>query len=89
MGNWHRNLFAGLDTTPDVPMDARLVIVEDVAGAPAPERLAVTWLEAIGLDRSVPRRGLAVEPPAVADPLIGMPHVRVLRPLGPRLVGPA
>ena len=30
MGNWHRNLFA-VDHTPDVPMDARLVVVEDGA----------------------------------------------------------
>ena len=29
MGNWHRNLFAGADHTPDVPTDARLVVVEE------------------------------------------------------------
>src|SRR5262245_40038446 len=31
MGHWHRNLFA-LDHTPDVPMDARLVVVEERCG---------------------------------------------------------
>ena len=89
MGNWHRNLFAGLDATPDVPLDARLVIVEDVSGSTVPGGVSVTWMEAVGLDRSVGRRGLAVEPPALADPLIGMPHIRVLRPIGPRLVARA
>jgi len=29
MGNWHRNVFAGVDQTPDVGTDARLVVVED------------------------------------------------------------
>jgi hypothetical protein len=28
MGPWHRNLFSGLDHTPEIPMDARLVVVE-------------------------------------------------------------
>ena len=42
--------------TPDVPLDARLVIVEDVGGSMVPGGVSVTWLEAIGLDRSVGRR---------------------------------
>jgi hypothetical protein len=83
MDNWHRNLFDA-EQTPDVGPDTRLVVVE--AGAAAiPGRLAVTWMQAVGLDRSVPRRGLAVTTPAVADGLAGAPGVRVLKPLAPRL----
>src|SRR5687767_12591838 len=29
MGNWHRNLFDGVAHSPDVPLDARLVVVEE------------------------------------------------------------
>ena len=87
MGNWHRNLFGGVDHTPDVPMDARLVVVEDDGGSTSPHGVSVTWMEAVGLDRSVRRRGLAVMPPATADRLIGARGIRVLRPLGPRLRG--
>ena len=86
MDNWHRNLFAGVDPTPDVPMDARLVVVED--GGPAlPGHVSVRWMEAVGLDRSVQRRGLAVMAPATADPLVGASGIRVLKPIGPRLRG--
>ena len=85
MGNWHRNLFGGVDHTPDVPMDARLVVVEDDASAALPARARVQWMDAVGLDRSVKRRGLAMMPPATADPLTGTPGIRVLRPIGPRL----
>lgn len=84
MNNWHRNLFAR-DHTPDVPMDARLVIVEDTGGAPLPAGSSLIWMDASGLDRSVPRRGLAVMPPATADGLVGRAALRVLRPLGARL----
>ena len=87
MGNWHRNLFGGVDHTPDVPMDARLVVVEDDGGSALPDRVSVQWMEAVGLDRSVPRRGLAVMPPATADRLVGTQGIRVLRPTGPRLRG--
>ena len=86
MGNWHRNLFS-IDHTPDVPMDARLVVVEDGAGSTLPEGVSVQWMEAVELDRSVPRRGLAVMSPAAAERLVGTPGLRVLRPLGPRLQG--
>ncbi len=85
MGNWHRNLFGGVDHTPDVPMDARLVLVEDDGGAALPDRVPVKWMDAVGLDRSGRRRGLAVMSPATADRLAGTQGIRVLRPLGPRL----
>lgn len=86
MGNWHRNLFGGVEHTPEVPMDARLVVVED-DGGPLPDGAVVSWMEAVGLDRGVPRRGLAVMGPASADRLVGVRGIRVLRPIGPRLRG--
>lgn len=84
MNNWHRNLFA-LDHTPDVPMEARLVVIETEGAAALPNDTSITWMETVGLDRSVPRRGLAVMPPATADRLAGIPGLRVLKPIGPRL----
>lgn len=86
MGHWHRNLFAR-DHTPDVPMEARLVVVETEGASSAPAGMPVTWMEAVGLDRSVQRRGLAVMPPAAADRLAGTPGLRVLKPIGARLRG--
>ena len=85
MGHWHRNLFDGVDHTPDVPMDARLLVIEADGGSALPDRLAVEWMKAVGLDRSVPRRGLAVVPPGTGDRLAGTRGVRVLKPIGPRL----
>ena len=84
MNNWPRNLFA-LDHTPDVPMEARLVVVESDGAAGLPNGASVTWMDAVGLDRSAPRRGLAVMPPATADFLAGATGIRVLKPIGPRL----
>ena len=87
MGNWHRNLFVGVDPTPDVAPDTRLVVVEADGASKLPAGAPVAWMEAVGLDRSVPRRGLAVMPPATADRLVGTPGIRVLKPIGPRLRG--
>jgi hypothetical protein len=84
MGQWHRNLF-DRDHTPDVPMDARLVVVEDGSGPALPDHVSVRWMQAVGLDCSVPRRGLVVIPPAKADQLVGTPGIRVLKPIGARL----
>ena len=86
MGHWHRNLFDA-DHTPDVPMDARLVVVEEGGGPALPDHVSVRWMEAVGLDRSVPRRGLAVMPPMTGDRLVGTPGLRVLKPIGARLRG--
>jgi hypothetical protein len=85
MGNWHRNLFDGVDHTPDVSMDARLLVVEADGGSALPDRVSVEWMKAVGLDRSVQRRGLAVVPPGTGDRLAGTRGVRVLKPIGPRL----
>jgi hypothetical protein len=82
MNNWHRNVLAGIDTTPDVPMEGALIVVEDGVTVPIP----VQWGETVGLDRSVLRRGIAtVAARAGADSLIGQPGVRVCRPLTPRM----
>lgn len=82
MNNWHRNVLRGIDETPDVPESGALVVVEDGADAPLPLR----WTEAIGLDRTVTRRGFAVVPNlADAIGLLGRPGIRVCRPLTPRL----
>ena len=84
MNNWDRNLFA-LDHTPDVPMDARLVVIEIDGAAALPEGVSVTWMDAVGLDRSVQSRGLAVLPPAIAERLAGTSDLRILKPIGSRL----
>jgi hypothetical protein len=85
MNNWHRNLFDGVEHTPDVPMDARLLVIEPDGGAALPATISVAWMSAVGLDRTVDRRGLAVVPAPAAQALAGAPGIRVLRPLGPRL----
>ena len=86
MGHWHRNLFAR-EHTPEVPMDTRLVVLEDGSGPALPDHVSVWWMEAVGLDCSVSRRGLAVMPPVTADRLVGTPGIRVLKPIGERLRG--
>jgi hypothetical protein len=85
MGHWHRNLFDGVEHTPDVPMDAYLLVIEPDGAAALPATLPVTWMRAVGLDRTVERRGLAVVPAANGERFVGTPGVRVLRPLGLRL----
>jgi hypothetical protein len=85
MANWHRNVFRGVDHTPDVAEGERLVIVEHDCDRSLPRDAVVHWMEAVGLDRSVRRRGLAVMAAGQADLLVDTPGVRVLKPLGPRL----
>jgi hypothetical protein len=85
MNNWHRNVFDGLEHTPDVSMDSRLLVVEAHAGTALPSGVKVAWMTAVGLDRSVPRRGLAVVEAAAAHRFVGTPGIRVMKPLGPRL----
>jgi hypothetical protein len=81
---YRRNLFAGLETAPDVPADHAL-IVADRQGPADPPGLTLTWLEAAGLDRSTPYRGIAVVGRAAADALAGS-DVAVYRPVTARTV---
>jgi RimJ/RimL family protein N-acetyltransferase len=54
-----RNLFDGLDSAPEVAPDAVLAVLD----RDAPEPLSrITWLRAVGLDRSTAYRGIAVLP---------------------------
>jgi hypothetical protein len=58
--HYHRNLFDGLDVAPAVPSDAVLLVAD--RAAPEPADAALTWLRAVGLDRSTPFRAIAVLP---------------------------
>ena len=69
MGQWlplidraqyHRNLFAGLDSAPEVPDTGLLLVADRDEPEPLLGGIAWTWLEAVGLDRSTPYRGIAV-----------------------------
>jgi hypothetical protein len=61
------------------------VVVERGCESSMPRDADMRWMEAIGLDQSVRRRGLAPMQPAQADMLAGTPGIRVLKALGPRL----
>ena len=82
MVNWHRNVYDGVEHTPDVSAADRLLVVEDGFEAPVP----LIWLIAIGLDKSPARRAIGVATAAVAENLVGQPGARVCRPLTPRLM---
>jgi hypothetical protein len=80
---YRRNLFDGLDAAPDVP-DGAVLIVVDRARPDAVPGLALTWLRAVGLDRSTPYRGLAVVDRAAAARL-AVSDAGVYRPVSPRV----
>jgi hypothetical protein len=65
MIRWHRNLYGGLDATPEVANDAYLVFIDakrDVAEREiaVPAGVRIHWLTLVGLDRTIPHRGIAV-----------------------------
>jgi hypothetical protein len=83
--NWSRNLFDGIDATPTVPLEGGLLVVEE-GGEGIPDGLSVIWLNSIGLDQDVARRGFAVvDDIEMARPAVGAAGIRVLKPLIPRL----
>ena len=84
--NWHRNLYAGVDATPDVAMDAHLLVAEADANLPASLASVVTWLEPAGLDRSAGRRGIAVLGPGrLSAGQFGHVGLRIFKPITPRI----
>lgn len=85
--NWHRNLLAGRETTPEVPDGKFLLLLRDAEMIDLPGGTVVDWLDCIGLDRSVARCGLAV----IGDPapLAGLAErderVRLFRPISAKI----
>jgi hypothetical protein len=90
MGEWRemidreqyrRNLFDGLDEAASVDRDGALI----VADRPAPVDLdavpSVTWLRAVGIDKSTPYRGIAVTSGDDLEGLAGIPDLAIYRPL--------
>ncbi|MEA2963264.1 MAG: hypothetical protein QOI46_3362, partial [Alphaproteobacteria bacterium] len=62
---WHRNLYSGLDATPEVANDAYLLFIDakrEVAEREiaVPPEVHIHWLTLVGLDRTIPDRGIAV-----------------------------
>ena len=86
MNNWSRNVFDGVLKTPEVPLDAHLLLIEE--GALAPKGISVTWLDSVGLDKSVERRAIGVCHSAIKAPHLSISQgIRLLIPLTPRLKG--
>jgi hypothetical protein len=84
--NWYRNLFAGIDATPDVALDAHVLVLEGAAEVPPPHDDAVVRLTSAGLDRTSAGRGIAVVPPGgLTAALFDLPGVRVFKPITPRI----
>ena len=84
--SWDRNLFAGIDNTPDVPPDAHLLVLEGDAEVPAAYSASVVHLRSAGLDRTSTGRGIAVVPPGrLAASLFDLPGVRIFKPITPRI----
>ena len=81
MVNWDRNLFAGVDRAPAVSDDELLLLTEDERAVAAHPDTAFSWLDVVGLDRTLTRRALAVvkERGRHAVPAAG--PIRAYRPL--------
>ena len=90
MINWHRNLYDGLDATPEVTDGSYLMFVDEkreiaereIALPPA---VRIHWLDLVGLDRTIPHRGIAVLRQAEADAMLAIAkadkRVKVFRPI--------
>jgi hypothetical protein len=86
MTNWSRNLFTGLDHTPDVGLDQWLLVIEENSPAARNPALTLHWMKAVGLDVNVPRRALTIVGSAeVARGFVGTQGIRVCRPLMRRI----
>ena len=65
MINWHRNLYSGLDATPEVADHAYLLFIDEKREVAereiaVPPEVRIHWLTLAGLDRTIPHRGIAV-----------------------------
>lgn len=84
--NWQRNVFDGVAETPDVLFDQHLLMAEGDAALPQPFAAKAIRLNAVGLDRSSPRRSIAVVPAGgLTATMFAMPDVRIFKPITPKI----
>lgn len=88
MTNWHRNLFDGVAIAPAVSEEMHLLVTESQPNEIAGCGCDFSWLENAGLDRTVPRRGIAVVSAANAGGITekARGRVRAYWPLTPQLL---
>jgi hypothetical protein len=87
MRNWDRNVFDGLARAPAVDSEQVLLLADAEPASVRGLDIDFCWLEAVGLDRTVMRRGLAVVGAALWQRLAPAPTqaLRAYRPLMPQL----
>ncbi len=84
--NWHRNLFDGSRETPDVAFDQHLLMAEGDAPLPRGFEARAIRLTCVGLDRTSRQRSIAVVPAGgLTASAFGLPGVRVLKPITPKM----
>jgi hypothetical protein len=88
MNNWHRNLYSGLDATPEVADGTYLLFIDEKREVAEreialPPGVRMHWLTLAGLDRTIPHRGIAVLDDAKEMVALAKsdPRVKVFRPI--------
>lgn len=86
IGNWHRNLFAGIDVAPEIGADQCLVVAPDPTATFRFPSLTFKWMDACGLDRSVSMLGIAIVSRAAGESLAAdhADSLRIYEPIMPR-----
>ena len=85
MDNWSRNLFEGIETTPNISQEDHLIVIEQGCKLPIIENFEIIWLESVGLDKDVERRGFASsKSKPIIEQIRQVSNVRVLKPLNKR-----
>lgn len=88
MVNWDRNVYAGIERMPAVNGDQVVLLTEAAPAEVAGWSIPFTWLEAVGLDRTIARRGLAIAAAQHGREIVNgrRAHVRAYRPMTQQLL---
>jgi hypothetical protein len=88
--SWSRNLFSGMEATPEVSEEECLVVLDDPGSAHATSGADFAWLDIAGLDRTATRRGIAIVGRAAGEALArdGDSKLRIYNPITARMVSP-
>lgn len=86
--NWVRNVFSGLDQTPDVQIGEHVLLADE--GAKIPTEWQMHWLSVEGLDRTAKARGMVIvgegrRVQSLTASMFNMPGLRIFKPITPRI----